>query len=217
MAKRYKKKTTKRTYKASPYRSLSSPMPMSITSKLKYDSAWTLDPAAGSAAVHVFSANGLYDPDITGVGHQPRGFDQIMTMYDHYQVTGAKITVQFLGSNANTSGMICFVSTQDAAPTLTPTDYMESNKVSFNGIVQTAATTGSTRLTQKYSSKQWFNTAASSAGRLQGTTGTNPSEQVYFHVGCYPSFLATEPQSITFHANIEFIATFTERRLPNQS
>lgn len=217
MVKRTTKRKTKRTYKANPYRSLSSPMPMSITSKLKYDSAGTLDPAAGSLALHVFSANGLYDPDITGVGHQPRGFDQLMTMYDHYQVKSAKIRVQFLGSNTNTVSMVCFISTQDAASTLNSNDYMESNKSSFNGIVQTSATTGTTTLTQKFSSKQWFNTAASSAGRLQGNASANPSEQTYFHVGCFPSFAAADPQSITYHANIEFIAEFTERRLPTQS
>ena len=34
-------------------------------------------------------------PNHTGVGHQPLYFDQLMTIYNHYIVIGAKITVKF--------------------------------------------------------------------------------------------------------------------------
>lgn len=38
-----------------------------------------------------FRGNSLYDPDQTGVGDQPTGFDQWMNFYDHYDVQGSKI------------------------------------------------------------------------------------------------------------------------------
>lgn len=40
-----------------------------------------------------FRANGCFDPDVTGTGHQPRGFDQYGQLYDRYVVTSSKITV----------------------------------------------------------------------------------------------------------------------------
>jgi len=57
--------------------------------KLIYGDRYVID----DGGTQVFSANGLYDPDTTGIGHQPRGYDQIMQMYDHYVVTRAKIEV----------------------------------------------------------------------------------------------------------------------------
>ncbi len=52
----------------------------------------TLDLAAGTHATHVYSANGAFDPDVTGGGHQPRGFDQWASLYTKYTVMSSKIT-----------------------------------------------------------------------------------------------------------------------------
>lgn len=41
-----------------------------------------------------FALNGLFDPNLTGVGHQPRFFDQFMTYYNSYSVMGAKVVVR---------------------------------------------------------------------------------------------------------------------------
>ena len=39
--------------------------------------------------------NSLFDPNRTGTGHQPYGFDQLSTFYNRYYVTGSKMTVTF--------------------------------------------------------------------------------------------------------------------------
>lgn len=41
-----------------------------------------------------FRANSLYDPDYTYTGHQPLCYDQWTAFYNHYRVTGAKITIK---------------------------------------------------------------------------------------------------------------------------
>ena len=71
--------------------SFRSPVPLKMAATLLYSDQITLNPAAGTVSKHVFSANGLFDPNITGVGHQPRGFDQYMALYNHYTVIGARI------------------------------------------------------------------------------------------------------------------------------
>lgn len=81
----YRKKTShskkrKRSYKSK--RTLSTttntlPLGKYFKSHNRYVEGFIdLNPGAlGSNAPYTFSANGLYDPNITGSGHQPIGFD----------------------------------------------------------------------------------------------------------------------------------------------
>lgn len=61
---------------------------------MKYSSVITLNLAnAYGAAVHVFRANGLYDPDYTSVGgHQPFGRDKHVDDFRKYIVTSSFIS-----------------------------------------------------------------------------------------------------------------------------
>lgn len=57
--------------------------------------------SAGGATSHIFRANGMYHPDVTGTGHQPRGFDQWSTFYTQYCVIASKIRVTFSTASAH--------------------------------------------------------------------------------------------------------------------
>lgn len=49
--------------------------------------------AAGSQANYVYKVNSCFDPDYTGVGGQPDGFDQWKTLYSQYRVVACDIKV----------------------------------------------------------------------------------------------------------------------------
>lgn len=42
-----------------------------------------------------FRANGMFDPEVSLGGHQPRGFDQAMALYQTFTVLGSTISVNF--------------------------------------------------------------------------------------------------------------------------
>ncbi len=79
-----------------------SPMALKFKATLLYTDEINLDPGvAGVAAYHSFRANDCFDPDETGVGHQPRGFDQIIPMYEHFTVIGSKMKATFMATVIN--------------------------------------------------------------------------------------------------------------------
>lgn len=67
--------------------------PMHMRTKLKYVAPLTLSSVAGVIASNTYSANGIFDPDVTGVGHQPLGRDKLAAIYGTYQVINSWIKV----------------------------------------------------------------------------------------------------------------------------
>lgn len=60
------------------------PIPSRYLTKHKYSTAFTLN--AVNNYQYLFNLNSLYDPDRTGVGHQPYGHDQLAALYNRYRV-----------------------------------------------------------------------------------------------------------------------------------
>jgi len=74
--------------------------------------------------------NSVYDPDLTGVGHQPLGFDQISPLYNKYVVTAVQYVITLSNHSATDYA--------DVAVTLRP----NSNAyVTMSTILETAYTT----------------------------------------------------------------------------
>jgi len=92
--------------------------------------------AVGTMQGHAFNGNGLYDPDDTATGHQPRGFDQIKTLYRTYKVIASTIRVRFVGT-ATGAGVFCGLladPSSDSNPT-TSTIYDAMEVYKNNGIL----------------------------------------------------------------------------------
>jgi len=95
--------------KSTPYRQrlVLSGFPQSKLVKLRYvDNQVTLDPGAGLITSSVYSANSIYDPDITFTGHQPMGYDQWSKIYRRYTVLSSKITVRWNPVNGGLSANV---------------------------------------------------------------------------------------------------------------
>lgn len=74
-----------------------SPVPQEFYTKLAYSESVVLASTIGglSGAGYIFSLNDLYDPNKTGGGHQPLGFDQLTPLYNRYKVYKTEIAIQF--------------------------------------------------------------------------------------------------------------------------
>lgn len=202
-------------------------MPSKKLVRLRYCDEIVLDPTAGAINVYNFSANGMYDPDITAVlGHQPLYFDQYMANYDHFCVIGSKIKVTCIPTGNGDSGSRfpgAFGINLSDDSTFSYTSFaqiVESNQNrghyrSYNNVLTGANTAGRRpSITRKFSAKKFFNNALADSNK--GTVATNPSDQAYFQVWA-ASVDANDPSRTAFLVEIEYIAILSEPKFINRS
>lgn len=83
------------------------PLPLRFYTRFRYSERYNVN-NSGSAtllASQIVNLNSLFDPNNTGVGHQPRGFDQLCpTFYQKYRVYGCKVQVEPLVTSTGAFG-----------------------------------------------------------------------------------------------------------------
>lgn len=150
---------------------------------LKYcDYEVNVDPTLGSCAVKVFTANGLYDPDISGVGHQPNGFDQYMQLFTEYCVLGATIKViaqNTDGTYAQTVGIaLCDFATVNSDIRV----YIENGNCTFTTIGTRDHGDDIRTLTYQADIQKFSSENPTYQDNFKGTVSTNPTDTHYFHI-----------------------------------
>lgn len=156
----------------------------------------------GISGSYIYTLNGLYDPDITGGGAQPTGFDEYMAMYNHYRVTKCSI--------------VCKVSLGSAVPTafcLTPFRNAGSPPSSFRdalalggpfGLISTSAGAAVT-LSLVVDVAKWQGYNLDSIN-YAGTASANPSLLFYFGL-----FHESVDGSTSHEVNAVFRISYTVR------
>lgn len=205
-SRRYKRSNKLSFYKA--------PLPNMLASKMRYVENISINPGFGLAGVYVVSANGMYDPNFTGTGHQPRGFDQIMSMYDHYTVIGSKIVVEFTPTGNYNSTI--FVSLKDSVTGLTANDYLEGRNVS-SAVLQPTGNGHVKTLSKTFSARKFLGVShPMSSSLLRGSDTSNPSEQAYYHIGI-KALQAVDESEVQINFRVEYLVIYTEPKQPTQS
>lgn len=67
--------------------------------KMNYVDTVSIDPGVAAITSHVFRANSIFDPDFTGIGHQPFTHDTFQTLYRDYRVTHCRMKVTPLSND----------------------------------------------------------------------------------------------------------------------
>lgn len=190
--------------------------PDRLQTKLVYGDVVTLDITAGAVDYHTFRLNSLFDPDYTGVGHQPQWFDQLSAVYRNYRVKGAKITANFMTNFTDTTSgtygpWLVGITTQNqttlsAATVASLTE--DANGV--NGVL--GAKQGSNNiktLSNTFSPSRDLGLDAMDSD-LSALTSTNPAQQLYAH--CWAIEMGSVNSSvIKVRVKIEFTCEFFNR------
>lgn len=180
--------------------------------RLKYCELIALNPGLGTLAYHNFSANGCFDPNVSGTGHQPLGFDQYMVFYDHYTVIGSKITIKGQAEDT-TSEMLVGIFLNDDTAFLPTTGQHACELPGSRYTLVSEKDNGentSWSLTRRYSTrKQDSSRAPLSNPDLKGSAASNPAEQTYFTVWAAPVG-AADLAGVNVWVHIEYLIIFHE-------
>jgi len=185
--------------------------------RIRYQESLNLTGSASNVYAYVYSANGCYDPNITGTGHQPMGFDQMMLLYDHYTVANAYLQVQAANTTANLIKFGIMVSGDPAGYSTNYQQNIENGQIVY-ATLEPAGVPGNI-----CTLRQRANIAALSGTQqvldshdLRGDAGSNPAEQTYFLLLIWNPQNATVPTAL-LDVILEYDVVFTEPRLDQQS
>jgi len=199
------------------------PIPVSQMIEFPYVQNVQMDPTSGAPVVQLWNLTGMYDPDQTGTGHQPMGFDQwVGLFYNYYTVVEAFWDVIIMSQNAAGTGQALIVhglsddSSVSSDPTtlwenptfsVTPLGSMGSSHdvVRFHGHLDIARHFGITR------------EALIAAADHAGSSSAIPVQNVFLQVVCAANNSTVNPDNVVTWTKLRFKAVLTERRELPQS
>lgn len=191
--------------------------PRSVRTKLVYTECITITSAANSGYFGM-RANGIYDPNYTGVGHQPLGFDQFAGLYNHYLVTGATCRVSFFPSDTtNSYPLACglLLHEDGVLSSTTPSTLMEGTAPKDRIVVNSLGPyhgANVPRLTVSYDPKSWFGVKdiEDNAYPLGAPINTNPSDAAVFVAWVADISGSYTPANVRVVFEIDYDCYFTE-------
>lgn len=173
---------------------------------------------------HVFRGNSIYDPDYTGVGVQPYGYDQVIpTFFMNYWVTASKITVypstrQAVTGESGQPGIkgVIVPYYDDALPYTEFTDVIRmpgARAIQFNA--DSLAEPGGNSISSYFSTRGIYG----SQFRAEGCTanaGSNPANVWYWHVLFFRGPWQ-EDFSVNFDVKITYYTVLSKTEQLNES
>lgn len=191
------------------YVNLGAGFPKMVKQMHNYVESFYLQSATGANNYYAFSCNGMYDPNITGTGHQPYYFDQMTALYDHYCVIGSQIEVTYVLADDNQASIHVSLSVDDNN-TQTSANPLVIAEMPDSVYDMVGTQTGEQRkLVMNWSAKKYFGKNPLANTELQGTSAANPAEQSYFYINIKTADAAAT-SALYFTVKISYIAIWKE-------
>lgn len=176
---------------------------------LCYTDSFTLSNTAGVLTEYQFRANSLYDPNFSGTGHQPFGFDQIAAFYNHYDVLSSTIKVSMIAPNAGyTTAVVTGVYLSDDSSAYADWHTYSEAKRGTNKIVAPFYA-GATVTKSSFDKKKFFSKSAD-PGETTALVTASPAEEVLFHIWQQPVDQSSNSNPYQYTVEMTFKVRFFE-------
>lgn len=187
-------------------------IPVSRRANMRYVTNITLQSNIGAMDTHIYRANSPFDPDLTGVGHQPMGYNSWSSHFNHYVVLGARMLVSAVAQGSNTTTM-CGLYLSDDSTAYTDWDaFAEARKGTYKTIPKLVDGLKPTTLVSKFSARKFYNVAdiRDNVNRIGAATSTNPSDVAEWHLWVQSQDKSTTGSGINLTVTIDYIVEFSE-------
>lgn len=197
-------------------------MPLSKNLRLKYiDDGFTIVNNVGEAfKERVFRGNSAYDPDETGVGVQPYGYDQWSALLGRYRVYASKICVYI---NDVTSGSLNAADVMFSLVPMTNNTMIVTDGSSILALPMSTHVnvTPNCLTNHKWKVKNYATTRKVldnvSDQDMAAVTSSNPATQWYWSFNCFYHRTPTAATTFTFSVKIIYYLKFFRNNALNAS
>lgn len=193
-------------------------MPDIYMTRCKYSELFSSSAVASNDTV--FRINSAYDPNYSGTGHQPIGYDELTAFYANYLVTGCKLKVTVMSvSLAATAADVQFTVLPNNDPTVfTSYQLIAEQPYALTRYMGSAYSQG-IRTIKYYVrphkilgvSVQKYNTD----DQYSALVSANPAVECYWHI--FQSDLSADNLNITFKVDCTYYVKFFGRKALSSS
>lgn len=198
--------------------------PKTMYCELKYVQTCTLTPSTGSMGIHRFRANSIYDPDLTGTGHQPMFRDQMADLYNHYIVLGSTMEAVIWTEDITTHyvSVVGISQVDDAVTTLTSViQLLEQNTTRYK-LMRNSALSGEKTMVKcrsNWSCKKWFGLKdpIDDKGEYGAAMTASPTDEALFLIFANYPDMTTEVPPLKCLVTIKYFVQLSEPKEVAQS
>jgi hypothetical protein len=173
----------------------------------KYSDFQTITLLTVTGVSQIYNLNSLFDPDRTGTGHQPYGYDQLSAMYNRYRVLRVKWKVKFATSSGDyfalvlpSNGLLASAPTT-LAPFITASECPLSKSIIQSSTSQSETVIGSIKLNELNGVTR---TEYIADDRFEAQVSTSPAELIVLNLAFYNPNVGTT--IINFNVTLEYEA-----------
>lgn len=178
----------------------------------------TPTPASGVVFQQVYRGNSPYDPDYTGTGVQPVGFDEYSAFYTNYFCPASRIKVSTIDTSGSAAPVISelVVVPTTSATTLASVDPMTAAQLPHAIYRITTTHTGSrpTIINTRMTANRIFGTRITPGDTVyQASTTADPSVMWFWHILMQVVDEATTMAAVYVYVEITYDLIFTGQRV----
>lgn len=190
-------------------------VPDKMFATLEYSDRYVPSGVGGTSHVRVLRGSSCYDPDYSAVGHQPRGFDQIMAFYYNFRVHASRVVVKVVANTVTNAGN---ASEWTLVPHLDGTLYSgtddphELAEMPYSKHTIMSTNQGVAVLKQYMNTDKMFGYKTNGDRDLQGDTASNPTKNWHWSIIGQVIDETTTMQNIIVYYRIKYYVEFSNRR-----